>query len=419
MTLRRGSSPFRQDEVLTEGWEPNEIVGRDTELKQIEEVLQQIIDAEAPINSLLYGFSGTGKTACMEYKLNELESSAENYGDLNVKTVYQNCDGLNSSYQVAVALANQMLPESEQLPKSGLAQDDVFERLFDQIDELGTQSNDVTDYVVIVLDEIDNVGSKDRIIYQLPRARDMGRVEQVRLCAIGISNEIAYKEKLNADSESSFRQKDITFKKYNARQLEKILWQRTEKAFKPDAIDESAVKRASAVAAKLGGDARYALDLLHKAGIKAKTTGDDVVSDTHVEVAQEEKERDRISEVIDDLSKHEKLTLAALVYEELEGNAPIKRNDLYPRYKEFASSLLREVNVNRRIADYLKDMAHLSLINRTDAFKGPGESGFKYELNKASYEVVLRSLMDTTVDNEDGTTLLPASLSDAYDNLSP
>lgn len=418
MTLQRGSSPFKQDEVLTEGWEPEDIVGRDNELGQIEEVLQQVIDAEAPINSLLYGFSGTGKTACMEYKLAELEASAKNYDDLNVETVYQNCDGLNSSYQVAVALANQMLPESEQLPKSGLAQDDVFERLFNQIDALGTESDDITDYVVIVLDEIDNVGSKDRIIYQLPRAKDMGRVEDVRLCAIGISNEIAYKEKLNADSESSFRQKDITFKKYTAGQLEKILWQRAEKAFKPGAIDESAIRRSSAVAAKLGGDARYALDLLHKAGIKAKSNGDDVVSDSHVEIAQEEKERDRISEVIDDLSKHEKLTLAALVYEELEGNAPIKRNELYPRYKEFASSLLREVNVNRRIADYLKDMSHLSLIDRTDAFKGPGESGFKYEMNKASYEVVLRSLMNTTIDDETGATLLPEKLSNAYDNLS-
>lgn len=50
MTFERtNDSPFARSDVLAEDYIPDEILGRNEELEQITEVLQQIIDDERPV----------------------------------------------------------------------------------------------------------------------------------------------------------------------------------------------------------------------------------------------------------------------------------------------------------------------------------------------------------------------------------
>ncbi len=497
---RTEESPFANSEVLAEDYLPDKVLGRDAELDEISEVFQQIVDNEQPVNAFIYGISGTGKTVSVKFKQQQLESALEQYDDVHATFIYQNCESLSSSYQAAIAIANDFLKkpayeflhsqldiDRETLPSSGLPKERVYDILFELLDRLtyrnikyrqdiaASYSNEtrerianevgvelperlsglevaaslidgagysltlqereqlldwfetefeiqspehVTDYVTVILDEVDRIGTRDELLYEIPRSRNTGRLQSVLPSVIGISNDIGYKESIQSKTDSSLRLKEITFKKYNASQLREILSQRAEKAFKDGMLDDEAIPLAAAFARKQGGDARYAIDLLQKAGMKGKKDDNGVVTPEHVRAAYEEKERDRVYEVTDDLSDQEKLVLAAIMYHNLRGETPISRTDLYPTYKRFSGTLLDNSNVPRRVADYLKEMSQLGLIERQDAYKGPGESGFKYDLEKVEYNMIIQILGDTQPTATSYDNLLPTELIESFEQFS-
>jgi len=526
MSFTRKQSPFENDEALSEDYLPNTVVGRDAELEEISEVLQQIIDREEPINTFIYGVSGTGKTVSAKYQIKELEKSAKNYDDIHVEFVYQNCESVSSSYQAAIELANQILSNEkfshlhdqgefhyETLPSSGLPKTKIYSFLFDILDQLTyeqtayrdqlitalnnldqldnppelsigadeliwlsenpiEESESVPDYlsfpdgfkhlidantslsqtqysrdqvlhgipddpagllseleaefnirspdlvenyVTVILDEVDRIGSRDELLYEIPRAKANDRVSNVKPSVIGISNDVAYKESIQSKTDSSLRLKEITFRRYDANQLQSILQQRAELAFKHGACDEEVVSLAAAYATKEGGDARFGLELLQKAGLKAKANNDSHVQKSHLEIAHEEKERDRILEVTSDLNDQEKVTLATIMYYHLGGETPISREDLYPKYKEFSGEVLERTTSKRRVADYLKEMYQLGLLNRKDNYRGPGHSGYTYELDSVDYDMIIAVLKESEPPvGEEGANLLPSDLSIAY-----
>jgi len=479
---RSEHSPFARSEVLAEDYIPDEVLGREEELGEIKEVLQQVIDREQVLNAFIYGISGTGKTVSVKYQINELEAALARYDDVHAEFVYQNCESLTSSYQTAIAIANSYLrnPQYEYLhdyntlnrqtlPSSGLPKERVYEILFSIFDKLTYRHTDyrrqvrdaltdwddapaqldvadvvhgtvndavrttlheefdiqppeaVRDYVVVVLDEVDRIGTRDELLYEIPRSRMNDRVKNVYPSVIGISNDIGYKEAIQSKTDSSLRLKEITFTKYTVQQLEEILSQRAEAAFKNDAYEPSIIQLAAAYARQQGGDARYGIDLLHKAGVKAKQAGSELVTEEQIRAAQQEKERDRIREVTLDLSDHEKLVLAAVMYHQLRGETPVPRivdnqgggdaDDvyLYRTYRRFASDVLDETNKHRRVADYLKKLSQLGLLDRQNAYDGPGEAGFEYSLARADYDLILKVLSDEE-SSVTGESLVPNEL---------
>ena len=485
---RTEDNPFEDTSVLAEDFIPDKVLGRDKELKEIEEIFQQIIDIEEPVNAFIYGISGTGKTVSVKHKQQDLKTSLESYEDVHATFVYQNCESLTSSYQAAIAIANTYLkdPEydflSEQLglsgdliPSSGLPKDRVYEMLFEVLDSLTYRNTDyrsqleqaleqeqqqegrfvnvtadslvglndksvdekkedvrakleekygihspeeVTNYVTVILDEVDRIGTRDELLYEVPRSRTNGRLTNVRPSIIGISNDIGYKESIQTKTDSSLRLKEITFKKYSSEQLEDILRQRAEMAFSKD-VGVSFIKLAAAYASKEGGDARYGIDLLQKAGMKAKKQGDTKVMEEHLRIAQEEHERNRVEEVTADLGDHEKLVLAALMYHDLRDEVPIKRQKLYETYRNFADDLLESSNGSRAVAEYLKGMSQLGLLKRGESYGGPGDSGFTYQLEKVDYNLIIDVLKNTEPAGltEPGLNLLPEQLVDSLANL--
>jgi cell division control protein 6 len=242
-----------------------------------------------------------------------------------------------------------------------------------------------------------------------------GRIENVLPSVIGISNDIGYKESIQSKTDSSLRLKEITFKQYDANQLNEILTQRAQQAFVQDDV-EKPVSLAAAFAKQEGGDARYGIDLLQKAGMKAKKQGDSRITEDHIREAHEEYERDRVYEVTEDLSDQEKMVLAAVMYHDLTDETPIERKDLYPTYQRFSRDVLGNTNSSRMVADYLKKMAQLGLLRRKDGYEGPGESGFVYDLEKVDYNMIMQALGPTGLDGE-SSDLVPEELATAFNSV--
>jgi cell division control protein 6 len=70
------ASIFKNRDALTEQWTPDELVGRDEELREYHNALQPVIENEIPSNIFLYGKSGVGKTAATRFLLERLQRDA-------------------------------------------------------------------------------------------------------------------------------------------------------------------------------------------------------------------------------------------------------------------------------------------------------------------------------------------------------
>lgn len=408
----RSVSPFENPNALEESYQPDTIQGRSEETAEVQRVFQPIIDNEPPRNAFLYGLSGLGKTATTQYELTQLAESAEEYEDIRVTTIWQNCDDLGTSYQVAITLANQLLPANNQLPRAGLPASQIFEALFEQLDQLGTPGEDVRDYVVIVLDEVDNIGSSDRLLYQIPRARANGRLENVWPCLIGISNDITFKENLSPKVQSSLCEREITFSAYDADELSAILDHRARIAFRENAVTTDVIKLAAAYGAQEGGDARYSIDLLRSAGEIAKADSRETVEKNDLEEARDDVERSRVSEMLSSMGIHEHLAAAALLYLRHQDQTPTVRADIYPVYREFAEEVKGDSNNIRRLHSHLGDLDMLGLINRNKIVTPEGRK-FEYRIDTLRAGILLESLQSLEVPGvPSDASLIPTALHD-------
>lgn len=99
---------FTEREALIEEWTPEQLVGRDTELRAYHAALQPVIEGETPSNIFLYGKSRVGKTAATRFLLRQLEEDVKSVDGVDPHTIEVNCDGLKTSYQTAVRLGQRV-----------------------------------------------------------------------------------------------------------------------------------------------------------------------------------------------------------------------------------------------------------------------------------------------------------------------
>ena len=166
-TFTRDTEIFRNEDMLREDYQPDSITAREDEISTYTAALQPIVNGAQPRNIFLYGKTGVGKTAVSRYLLKQLQRDTEQYDDVELSVCWLNCTNLSSSYQVAVNLVNQLRPADDRISTTGYPQQRVFDILYEELDQIGGT-------VLLVLDEIDHIGSDDEILYEIPRARSNG-----------------------------------------------------------------------------------------------------------------------------------------------------------------------------------------------------------------------------------------------------
>lgn len=379
-------SLYRDRDRLSEEYTPTELVGRDDEIARYHTALQPVINNEDPNNIFVYGKTGVGKTAVTRYLLEQLEADAGTYG-VDLTTVELNCEGLTSSYQVAINLVNKLRPPDEGISNTGHPMHEVLSQLWDALEGIGGT-------VLIVLDEVDNIGGDDTLLYQLPRARSNGNVEAARVGVIGISNDLAFRENLRAEVKSSLAEVNIRFPPYDAGELEQVLAQRADAAFYDAALAEEVVPLCAAYGAKDGGDARKALDLLRAAADLARADNAETVTAEHVEEARRELEREEVMDGIADLADQHKLVLYALVTLQAAGETPARSQDIYERYAELCKSAPHDARTTRRVRDFLGEIEGLGIT--VSSHHNDGLAGGQYRAHELSHsaELVLAAMSD-------------------------
>jgi len=410
--LLSGEPIFENKEVLRPSYTPQNLPHRNDQINQMATILVSALRGDTPSNILIYGKTGTGKTASAKFVSQELESTSKRY-DVPCEVEYINCEVTDTQYRVLAQLANTFVEKnrariadeleelrslrSEAVEKPaalrGTAFDDL-DALDDRIGELATDRDemeevpmtgwptdrvysaffDAVDHhervVVIMLDEVDKLVEKsgDDTLYNLSRMNS--ELEDARISIMGISNDLKFTDFLDPRVKSSLGEEEIVFPPYDANQLRDILQARSEVAFEPEALTEDVIPLCAAFAAQEHGDARRALDLLRTAGELAERSQANRVEESHVRQAQDKIELDRVVEVVRTLPTQSKIVLFSITLLEQNGVEAINTGEVFNIYKRLCEEIDADVLTQRRVTDLISELDMLGIVNAVVVSKG-------------------------------------------------
>ncbi len=344
---------------------PDILPHREKEINNLANVLVPALRDETPSNVFIYGKTGTGKTAVTKFVGKELLEKGKQINK-KVNFIYINCEVVDTHYRVLQNIANHFINEwSERIPFTGWPTDEVYSKLKKMIEKEGG-------VIVIILDEVDKLKG-DEALYNLSRINT--ELTGAKVSIVGLSNDLKYTEFLDPRVKSSLGEENMIFPPYDAGELQDILKQRVEIAFKPDSIDSDVVPLCSALAAQEHGDARRALDLLRMSAELAERSKSPRITKKHVRLAQNKIEIDRIMEVIRTLPTQSKLILLAILLQEQHNKktsttVAITTGEVYEIYKNLSKKARTDKISQRRAADLISELDMLGIITARVISKG-------------------------------------------------
>ncbi|MCU4744245.1 orc1/cdc6 family replication initiation protein [Natronoglomus mannanivorans] len=365
---------FENEEVLRDSHRPDELLERDEQLSEYQAALKPVIKGTRPKNIFLVGQTGVGKTVGTKLIREQFNKDQQKYDHIDVNFVYLNCKKLSNSYRVAANLVNKFRPEDDQITTTGYPRDMIYNMLYREL-----RNTDHT-HVIIILDEIDSIGNDDGILYELPRCNDNEEVppEDTYVGVIGISNDFTFRDNLSARVKDSLCEEEIHFPPYDAEELARILEHRAENAFVDDVLDSSVPRLCGALAGQESGSARYALNLLYKAGDLARSEGTPRVSEDHVRRAEPLVKENKIRRELERLPSQSHLTLYAVLALHNKDKLPARSLTIYNAYQTAAEEVVSDVKTQRTIRDRLGALQLKGFLTMTR--ENRGEGGGRYDL---------------------------------------
>ncbi len=351
-------SIFENREVLRSTYTPDDLPHRSDQVNGLATILFPALRGETPSNILIYGKTGTGKTAVAKHVGRELERTGE-FNGVPCVVVYINCEVVDTQYRLLASIARHF---GKEIPMTGWPTDQVYSELKSALDSDKR-------IAIIILDEVDKLVNKDDdVLYNLTRINS--ELKKAKASLIGVTNDLKITEYLDPRVKSSLGEEEIIFPPYDANQLRDILRQRAEKAFKPGVLEEMVIPLCAAYAAQEHGDARRALDLLRVSGELAERTKSPMVQERHVKQAQEKIETDRIVEVVRTLPSQSKLVLLSVVILDHKLDGSLTTGEAYNIYKQMCRIIGIEVLTQRRVTDLIDELDMLGILNATVVSKG-------------------------------------------------
>jgi cell division control protein 6 len=358
-----GPKIFKNRDVMRSTYVPEELPHREDLITRIGQILAPILGGAATSNIFLYGKTGTGKTVVALHVLRRLIETCQKNGIRPPLKEVINCKDVSTDYRVIARLSGAI---GKEVPFTGRPTDEIFKEFKEKLD----QEQQV---LIIVLDEVDQLVKKtpkkgNDILYKLTRINT--DLVHSRVCLIGITNDLTFRDYLESRVVSSLSEEEMVFPPYKASELLDIMKQRSEMGFYAGVLGDGTLEITAALAAREHGDARRAIDLLRVAGELAERESATVITEDHVRRAQKLIERDTVSDALKTLPTHSKIVLYSIYLLEKTELNEMYTGDVYATYAQLCDETKLEKLTQRRVSDLINELDMLGIINAQVISKG-------------------------------------------------
>ncbi|NIR86739.1 ORC1-type DNA replication protein [Candidatus Bathyarchaeota archaeon] len=301
--MSRYSSVFKDESKLDINYVPPRLPHRELQLNLLNKFFRFAIETPGRMTQrvLIVGKIGTGKTVLSQHFGLSIAREAQEKG-INLNYVHVNCRECGGSF--FTILHRTILKFYPHFPRRGYSEAELTQMLMQILDERNA-------YLILAMDELEALirsGGSDPL-YSLTRIQE-GRLKfPQRLSLICILREPEYLGELDASTRSTLQRNVIHLEEYSTPQLQDILNDRVALAFRYGAVSKPTINLISELATSEGGDARYAIELLWRAGKYADASGSPEVLAEYVRKAAVSIYPVVRRDTVSSLSLHKKLFL--------------------------------------------------------------------------------------------------------------
>lgn len=354
------STVIKNPNILDFDYIPEELVHRDDQLKYLAQMFKPLL-SNVSQNVIIKGPIGTGKTVIAKKFCISLTNLARKQGNI-IEYVHINCRKRTTDSMTLLGILNHF---DSRFPDRGFSVQEMLQVLKKQLIRKNAQ-------ILIILDEVDSLLKKSgsNLIYNLTRFSDESSLEKTPVSLLLISQKDIL-PLLDIAALSTFKRSNVlSLDKYTRDELFDIISQRVKLAFHTESVDLDSIDLISDIASEWG-DARFAIELLWKAGIAADHQHVERVTPEHVRAAKAETYSIVTESKLKNLEKHQLLTLYAIAKRlKKDQTAYVNTGKAEKTYILTCEEYEEKPRTHTMFWNYLKEIENAGFINIKPSSKG-------------------------------------------------
>jgi cell division control protein 6 len=357
---------FKDEAKLDINYVPRRLLHREAEMRLLAEFFNFALTAPERMaqRALIVGDVGTGKTALSQRFGIDLTHQAKQRG-INLHYIHVNCRQYRGS--LFLILHQAVLFFHPNFPKRGFSEEELLNILLQVLDEKNA-------YVILTLDEFESLIEREgsEPVYKLTRLQESRLNKPQRISLICILKSLKAIEDLDFSTRSTLQSNIIRLERYSREQLADILNDRVQLAFKPLAVPEDTVNLIAELAHSEGGNARFAIELLWRAGKYADAEDLGVVTPECVRKAVSSIFAMTKKSDLAFLSMHEKLFLLGIArfFKENTDRAYASLTEVEKAYSVVCEEFDVKPHTHTQLWKYLQTLSTLGIVKKSVSVAG-------------------------------------------------